>query len=172
MSRIRTQRFFRRPVLEVAPELLGDVLAIKTENGIERHVITELEAYGGEEDLACHARKGRTPRAAGLYEPGGVFYIYLIYGMYTMLNVVCDRQDEPAGILIRSVESITGPGRLTRDLELTRDLHGKPARRATGVWFEAGEQVPHDELHKTPRIGVEYAGEWARAPRRFVWVSR
>lgn len=95
--------FFNRDVLEVAPDLLGCTLVRDFGNGnIQRFTITELEAYRGEEDLACHASKGRTPRTEIMYHTGGYIYVYLIYGMYWMLNLVTGSNDEPQAVLIRS----------------------------------------------------------------------
>ena len=87
MNRLKRD-FFSRDVLEVAPELLGKNLVRKVEGQIEKYLITEVEAYRGEKDLACHASKGRTPRTEIMYHNGGLVYVYLIYGMYWMLNIV------------------------------------------------------------------------------------
>src|SRR5512145_53559 len=88
--------FFSRDVLAVAPELVGKVLVRSFENGlVERFIITEVEAYRGAEDLACHASKGRTPRTEVMYHHGGLVYVYLIYGMYWMLNFVTGEPNNP-----------------------------------------------------------------------------
>lgn len=93
--------FFRRPVLTVAPELLGKYLVRRFEDGTElRFRITEVEAYGGEEDKACHASKGRTKRTEVMYHEGEEIYVFLIYGVYWMLNIVTGKENEPEAILI------------------------------------------------------------------------
>jgi DNA-3-methyladenine glycosylase len=157
----------------VATELLGQYLVRRVGGKSEKFLITEVEAYDGERDLACHASKGRTKRTEVLYGKPGTLYVYLCYGMYNMLNVVTDREDYPAAVLIRGVESvsrrITGPGRLTRDLTINRNINALPAGKKAGVWFEESSIViwPRD-IEKTQRIGVDYAGDWAAAPLRFV----
>ncbi len=107
--------FYRRDVLEVAPELLGKNLVMNQANGDKRiYTITETEAYRGGEDLACHASKGRTARNEVMFGDGGFIYMYLIYGMHWMLNVVTSVEDSPQAVLIRGVREASGPGRLTR----------------------------------------------------------
>ena len=91
--------FFKRDVLEVAPDLLGKQLLLNKQS----FVITEVEAYRGEEDKACHASKGRTQRTEIMYHAGGVIYVYLIYGVYWMLNFVTGERDNPQAILIRGI---------------------------------------------------------------------
>ncbi|MDR1226213.1 MAG: DNA-3-methyladenine glycosylase [Prevotellaceae bacterium] len=159
-------KFFQRDVLVVAPDLLGKRLVRKYDHGaVERFRITEVEAYRGEEDKACHAAKGRTKRTEALYHTGGEIYVYLIYGMYQMLNFVTGKENQPQAILIRGVEGVSGPGKLTRRLDITADFYGEkmPSPR---IWVEdAGEKPAYQT---TPRIGVDYAGEWRDKPWRFV----
>ena len=103
-----TASFFARPTLRVARELLGKVLA-RNQNGKKfSGIITEVEAYIGAKDLACHASRGRTKRTEGLYAKPGTLYVYLIYGMYWCLNIVTERKDFPAAVLIRAVEPLEG----------------------------------------------------------------
>ncbi|MBE7538620.1 MAG: DNA-3-methyladenine glycosylase [Opitutaceae bacterium] len=132
--------------------------------------ITETEAYDGERDLACHASKGRTPRSEVLYLPGGVWYVYLCYGIHEMLNLVAGPADWPAAVLIRGVEGISGPGRITRALNVDRGLNRAPAEPSTGLWLEDdGFVASPARITRTPRIGVDYAGPvWAAKPWRFV----
>lgn len=165
--------FFRRPVLTVAPELLGAVLVRRLpEGGCLRSAIVEVEAYDGETDLACHAAKGKTKRTAVMYEPGGIWYVYVVYGMYHMLNIVTGPRDYPAAVLIRGVADSSGPGRLTNGFGIDRSLNAQAARRASGLWIESGAtRVLPAAIERTPRIGVAYAGEWAEKPYRFVWQS-
>lgn len=152
--------------------LLGKHLVRRMADGrLDARLITEVEAYHGESDLACHARAGRTRRTEPLYGPGGQWYVYLCYGIHEMLNLVAGPPDWPAAILIRSVEGIVGPGRLTRQLAIDRTLNGLAAQETTGLWIEdRGVTVPRRLLKITPRIGVDYAGEiWANKPWRFTF---
>ena len=160
-----THSFFQRDALIVAPELLGKILARQfDDNRIERYRITEVEAYRGEEDKACHAAKGHTKRTEVMYHSGGKIYVYFIYGMYWMLNIVTGEENQPQAILIRGLEGISGPGRVGKRLELDRDFYGEtlPSPR---IWIEDAELV---EYKTTPRIGIDYAGEWAKKEWRFV----
>lgn len=133
-------------------------------------MITEVEAYQGEEDLACHARFGRTPRNSVMYGPGGYWYVFLCYGVHEMLNLVTGPEGYPAAVLIRGLQGLPGPGRLTRKLGIDRRFQGAPAVRATGLWIEDRGVAPHTSTITTgPRIGVDYAGpRWASMPWRFV----
>lgn len=133
-------------------------------------MIVETEVYDGEHDLACHARAGRTRRTEVLYAEGGIWYVYLCYGIHEMLNLVVGPENEPAAILIRGVEGINGPGRVTKQLAIDRRLNRAPADPSSGLWLEdRGVRVPRRRVLATPRIGVDYAGEvWAKKPWRFV----
>ena len=156
----------RRATLALARNLLGKFLV--RANG-EARMITEVEAYDGERDRACHARAGRTPRTAVMYGPGGVWYVYLCYGVQEMLNLVVGPADWPAAVLIRGVEGCSGPGRVTRTLGIDRKLNGTPSHPDFGLWLEdRGVKVPRRMVRATPRIGVDYAGPvWSRKPWRF-----
>ena len=136
-------------------------------------MITEVEAYDGERDLACHARAGRTARTAPLYEEGGIWYVYLCYGIHEMLNLVVGPKDWPAAILIRGVEAVHGPGRVTKQLGINRQLNGTPAEPGSGLWLEDhGVRVSRTMVQATPRIGVDYAGAiWSKKPWRFVLTA-
>ena len=118
--------FYTRDVLEVAPALLSKILAIAKPDGtISRYYVTETEAYRGSEDLACHACKGRTPRTEVMFHKGGLIYVYLIYGIHWMLNVVTGKINEPQAVLIRSLEGCTGPGRLTKISGIDGSFYGE-----------------------------------------------
>ncbi len=162
------QDFFRRDVLDVAPDLLGKILVRRFNNGqYFRSQITEVEAYRGEEDKACHASKGRTTRTEIMYHPGGSVYVYLIYGMYWMLNLVTGHMNEPQAVLIRGLEDITGPGRITRKLEIGSDFYGEDLTGSSRIWIEDSKQQVAVQAY--PRIGIDYAGEpWNTLPWRFV----
>ena len=158
--------------------------------GVERRVgrIVETEAYVGQEDLACHASKGRTPRTAVMFGPPGHVYVYFIYGMYHCLNAVTEREGFAAAVLIRAVEPLEGihgrsdgPGRLCRAMGIDRSLNGADLTEGQLVITRGDrgtrEAVPADAVASGPRVGVGYAGEWAEKPWRFwlagnPWVSR
>ncbi|MDR1668174.1 MAG: DNA-3-methyladenine glycosylase [Bacteroidales bacterium] len=157
--------FYMRDVLEVAPSLLGKILACRTDAGWLRLRITETEAYRGEADLACHASKGRTARTEVMYHSGGVVYVYLIYGMYWMLNVVTGRKDDPQAVLVRGLEGCYGPGRLTRRLHIDRSFYGEDLTRSFRIRIEDDGFAA--DYTTAPRIGVDYAGEWKDKPWRY-----
>ena len=151
--------------------LIGKYLVRHGPDGLaDARMIMEVEAYYGEDDLACHARAGRTSRTAPLYEAGGIWYVYLCYGIHEMLNLVVGPRDSPAAILIRGVEGIYGPGRVTKRLNIDRSLNRTAAVPGSGLWLEDRDvYVPEKCIQATPRVGVDYAGEiWAKKPWRFV----
>ncbi len=182
MRVVLKQQFFNRPAPVVALDLLGKYLVRKRkgskgEKGEIASMITETEAYDGWRDKASHASRGQTARNAPMFGTAGIFYVYLCYGMYWMLNVVTGKKGYPAAVLIRGVmgeKGIRGPGRLTRHLSIDKRFNGKPASLKTELWFEdRGVNVPPRMIQKTPRIGVAYAGEeWASKPFRFVLEDR
>lgn len=172
MPKTLSRAFFNRPTLIVARSLIGKYLIRENGRGTIAGKIIEVEAYIGEEDKACHASKGRTARTEVLFGPPGMSYVYLIYGMYHMLNVVTERADFPAAVLIRAIEVdghlIDGPGKLCRELGIDRSLHRVDLIQGRAIWFEdRGQRVPRNQVGTFPRIGVEYAGLWARKPWRF-----
>ena len=165
--------FYERDTVTVAQELLGATLVRQV--GAERRAgrVVETEAYVGPDDLACHARTGPGGRASVMYGPAGVAYVYLIYGMHHCLNAVTEPAGYPGAVLIRGLEPIEGivgrtdgPGRICKELAIDRRLNGAPLAPPQ-LWFEAGPPV--DAIASGPRIGVEYAGEWAARPWRF-WI--
>ncbi len=156
----------------LARGLLGRHLVRRRPDGrVEARLITEVEAYHGESDLACHARAGRTRRTGVLYAAGGIWYVYLCYGIHEMLNLVVGPRDRPAAILIRGVEGLNGPGRVTKALGIDRKLNAAKAGRNSGLWIEdRGVRVPRRLVRSTPRIGVDYAGPvWAKKLWRFTF---
>jgi len=158
--------FFLRDVLEVAPDLLGKVLVRRFEDGrIERYQIVETEAYRGVEDVACHASKGRTPRTEVMFQEGGTVYVYLIYGMYWLLNLVTGIEGDASAVLIRGIEGFSGPGRIGRKLQLNKSFYGESLIRSTRIWVEDAEPVA--EIKTSKRIGIGYAGEWENKLWRF-----
>ncbi len=161
-----------RNTVALARWLLGKVL-VRTLNGQRMaHSITEIEAYHGERDLACHASKGRTARTEVMYRTGGCWYVYLCYGMHEMLNLVTGPAEHPAAVLIRGLQSVSGPGRLTKRLAIDRKLNGALAEPASGLHLEDhGVVLARGTIKSGPRIGVDYAGPvWAAKPWRF-WVE-
>jgi len=159
--------FFTRDVLEVAPEMPGKYLVVRGQDGrIKRHMITEVEAYRGTEDLACHASRGRTNRTDVMYRRGGHLYIYLIYGMYWMLNIVTGPEEEPQAILLRGVEDYCGPGRLTRGIGIDHSWNGIDLADSDLVWIEGPGRIV--KVITSPRIGIDYSGEpWKSKPWRY-----
>lgn len=168
-NKILTPAFFQRSVLDVAPDLLGMFLVRDKGGEKKMYMITEVEAYDGVDDKACHARNGKTPRTAVMFGPAGVWYVYLVYGMYNMLNIVTGSEGYPAAVLIRGVREVSGPGRLTKALDITRKLNGTAANKTSGLWIEdGGVSIDKKNIQRTSRIGVAYADEWADAPYRFI----
>jgi DNA-3-methyladenine glycosylase len=174
--------FYARPAIDVARALLGQTL-VHDDAGVRRAGrIVETEAYVSAHDRACHAAKGRTARTEVMFGEAGHAYVYLIYGMHECFNVVTDVEGHPSAVLIRALEPVEaclgktdGPGKLTRALAVTRrenrgDLVDGP------LWIEAGDPVDPREIARGPRIGVDYAGAWARRLLRFwlrgnAWIS-
>jgi len=162
-----SKEFFIRDVLEVAPDLLGKDIVVRLEHGkFGRFQVTEVEAYRGTDDKACHASKGRTSRTEIMFHEGGKLYVYLIYGMYWMLNVVTGEENVPQAVLIRSVLNYHGPGILTRSFGIDRTFYGEDLTSSERIWFEDTGVVPY--IRTGPRIGIEYAGEyWKTRPWRY-----
>jgi DNA-3-methyladenine glycosylase len=174
MPRVITSRELeQKNTVALARWLLGKVLVRQGIAGREIHQITEVEAYHGESDLACHARKGRTKRTEVMYQSGGRWYVYLCYGVHEMLNLVTGPAGQPSAVLIRGLEKVSGPGRLTKRLGLTRALNNQPASPESGLYLENhGVVVSPRHIKSGPRIGVAYAGPvWSAKPWRF-WVER
>ena len=159
--------FYIRDVLDVAPEVPGKNMVIRLPGGSqERFRITEVEAYRGSEDRACHAFKGRTARTEVMFDQGGKLYIYLIYGMYWMLNIVTGEKDNPQAILIRGVEQYPGPGKLTKSLGIDKSFYGEDLIFSDRIWLEDIGLV--QPVKFGPRIGIDYAGEyWKTKPWRY-----
>lgn len=161
------QDFFCRDVLEVAPDLLGKSLVRKTGSITRKYMITEVEAYRGEEDMACHARFGLTKRNRVMYETGGLVYVYLVYGIYWMFNIVAGPAGVPQAVLIRGISGYDGPGKLSRALDIDKSLYGEDMTSSDKIWIE--DRQGHINFLETPRIGIEYAEEpWKSKPWRFI----
>lgn len=148
--------FFERDALTVAPELVGCRIVRVLPTGVSRILtITETEAYMGESDTACHARHGKTKRNAPLYMRGGVFYVYLCYGIHWMLNAITGAEDVPQGVLIRACAGYPGPGRLTKALEITGDFTTKAVDATPELWFAPRER--DIAVTTDTRVGIGYA---------------
>ena len=172
MRRILPRIYFNRPTLTVARSLIGKYLVRSIDGRMLAGKVVEVEAYVGSQDRACHASKGRTQRTDVMFGPGGVAYVYLIYGMYHCLNVVTEREEFPSAVLIRAIEIdgelIDGPGRLCRALQIDRRLNRVDLTTGESIWFEdRGVLVARGDVGTHPRVGVDYAGEWAKKPWRF-----
>lgn len=169
-NKILDLNFFNSSVLEICPQILGKHLVQKNNKYIKHYIITEIEAYDGLQDLASHARFGKTKRNKPMFGPAGHFYVYLIYGMHWMLNVVTGPTNYPAAILIRSTKEISGPGKLTKALKIDKTLNNMPAEHQIGLWFESNNiKFNSNQIITTPRIGVNYAGPlWSKKNYRFV----
>ncbi len=176
-SRRRLGRaFYRRPAEALAPDLIGKVLVRRFEGRTFRARILETEAYVGPHDLACHAAKGRTARTEIMFGRPGFAYVYLIYGMYDMLNIVASTVGDPQAVLIRAARPIGfeadlgGPGKLCRALHITtRRDNGLDLTQ--GPLFLLDDGAPPPPIRITPRIGIDYARHWKDAPLRFVAVE-
>ena len=171
MHHSRLQKdFFTRNVLDVAPELLGKYLVRKFDDRtIRKFLITEVEAYHGEEDLACHASKGRTKRTEIMYHKGGHLYVYLIYGMYWMLNIVTGKTNDPQALLIRGIDLFDGPGKLTRHLKIDSSFYGEDLITSDRIWVESDSNNSKVKFYTCPRVGIDYAGEiWKNKPWRYI----
>jgi DNA-3-methyladenine glycosylase len=162
-----TPDFYLRDVLLVAPELVGKRICRIYEDGTSSsHIVTEVEAYKGMNDLACHASKRRTPRNDAMFQQGGILYIYFVYGMHWMLNVVASVENEPEAVLIRGVAGCSGPGRVSRLLKIDRSFYAENLGSSQRIWIEDSGLFP--SILTAPRIGVNYAGSyWSSRPWRF-----
>ena len=194
--------WFSRPTCVVAADLIGKVLCRQLTDSdgkqkILRMRISETEAYIGEGDAACHAHAGtRTARTEIMYSQGGVFYVYLTYGIHHMLNLVSGPAESPEAVLIRAgfftedserlldeqllsadkplsplkeIKQLAGPGKLTKHLQIDRDLYGEPITPASEVWIEDDGCQPPISLR--PRIGIDYAGEAKDWLLRYIWTD-
>ncbi|HVU88398.1 MAG TPA: DNA-3-methyladenine glycosylase [Pirellulales bacterium] len=165
--------FFARPAIDVAQDLIGKILVHRLGDGEFRGRIVETEAYVGPHDLASHSSKGRTKRTEIMFGPPGYAYVYLIYGMYDMLNVVVGKKGDAQAVLLRGAEPlgdwdahIIGPGRLARAFGVTRAHNGVDLTQNDLFFLDDPRDRP--KLRRTKRIGVDYAGEWKDALLRFV----
>ncbi|WP_201606901.1 DNA-3-methyladenine glycosylase [Psychrobacter immobilis] len=191
--------WFTRPTCVVAADLIGKVLCrqLTDSDGQQKTLrmrISETEAYIGQDDPACHSHAGtRTARTEIMYEQGGVFYVYLTYGVHHMLNLISGSVESPESVLIRAgfltddsdrlieeqqlssdkqfthPKQFAGPGKLTKRLQIDRDLYGKPVSPTSDVWIEDDNCQPPVSLR--PRIGIDYAGDAKDWLLRYIWTE-
>lgn len=168
--KILTEDFFSRDALEVAPDLVGKIIARRLDDGtVLRERITETEAYRGAEDKACHASKGRTPRTELLYGESGIIYVYLCYGIHWLMNVITGEKEFPQGVLIRCGEVHNGPAKLTKYLQVDRSFNGERICSNKRIWLEDDGFRP--KITTAKRVGIDYAGEyWKNIEWRFIGI--
>ena len=172
-KRVLGASFFDRPTLIVAEDLIGKFLVRSVSGKTVALMITETEAYDGFDDKASHASRGQTPRNTPMFGKPGTIYVYFTYGMHWMLNIVCGKEKYPAAVLIRGVEGINGPARLTKALKINKELNNGLLSKRSGLWIEdRGITFSKHDIQKVSRIGVDYAGKWAKKPWRFVLKKR
>lgn len=167
-----TREFYNRDTIIVAKELLGKFI-VSVDEGIERiGKIVEVEAYLGPHDLAAHSCRGLTKRTEVMFGPPGYAYVYLIYGMYYCFNVVTEEQGHASAILVRAVEPIKnidkrtqGPGLLCKAMGIDKRANGHDLE-SHELYIAAGNNNPFT-IVKKPRVGVDYAGHWAKRLLRF-----
>ncbi len=203
--RILPQSFYNRPTLQVAQDLLGCFLVRKNEDyneGDPAHregrgrlqslqnlhfKIVETEAYNGPNDLASHASRGLTPRNKVMFGKPGIIYVYFTYGMHYMLNIVTEKKNYPAAVLIRALESmdyhknnnalrvtryalrVNGPAKLTKHLKINKSFNGLPIyTKKHDLWIESRDiKIKPSQIKKTTRVGVDYAKKYKDKKWRF-----
>lgn len=154
---ILDREYFAKPATYLAPDLIGKILCHKTKDGIIRARILETECYYGESDTACHAHKGKTERTKTMYEQGGITYVYLCYGIHSLLNIVTGPMDHPEAVLIRGVDGAIGPGRTTKFMQITTSHNGLTLCEESGIWLEDdGVKLEYIAL---ARVGIDYASK-------------
>ncbi|MDR9468859.1 DNA-3-methyladenine glycosylase [Marinospirillum sp.] len=188
--------FYARPSLEVAQDLLGCLLVRQLDSGQTLAArIVDLEAYIGQEDTACHASKGRTPRTEVMFGEPGHAYVYLIYGLHHLLNLVTEEAGQPCGLMLRALEPVhncevmreirpvkgrnlcNGPGKLTRALDVDRQFNRWDLCSGQQLWVAPRPAPLTEPVGRGPRVGIDYADQKDReAPWRFwlegnPWVS-
>lgn len=185
MSRL-PRAFYQRDTLQVAHDLLGARLVRTIDGRRVSGIVVEAEAYVGEDDLACHAARGRTARTEVMYGPPGHAYVYFIYGMYYCLNVVTESEGFPAAVLIRSLrpdegvdvmrarrpgredrELANGPGKLCVALNIDRRHNGLDLTTSRELFLETAESFPDASIATSPRVGIDVPGWAMDTPWRF-----
>jgi DNA-3-methyladenine glycosylase len=165
--------FYSQETLTIARELIGMHLVHRGPMGLQVGRIVETEAYKGPQDLAAHSSRGLTARTEVMFGPGGHAYVYFIYGVWHCLNVVTADHGVPHAVLLRGLEPVSGidaathgPGLLCRALHIDKRLNGADLTRNL-LWIEKPEDYRKPRIQRATRIGVDYAGDWAKKPWRF-----
>ena len=165
--------FYKRDAARLARDVIGTILVHRVRGKKYRARIVEAEAYVGPHDLASHSSKGRTKRTEVMFGPAGRAYVYLIYGMYEMFNIVAGPTGSGQAVLIRAAEplgdwkiDLSGPGKLTRGFKITRSQNGLDLTKDRLFLLSDPGYLPR--VKKTGRIGVDYAKEWKDALLRFI----
>ena len=197
---ILPESFYQRSdVVQISRDLLGKYLMADTDGEVTGGRIVETEAYSHVGDRACHSHLNRrTTRTEVMYRPGGVAYVYKVYGFHYLFNVITNVQDKPDAVLVRAIEPTlgvdamqrrrnlsgviprltAGPGMLTQAMSITKQHYGLPITTGETIWIEdRGESVADEEIIASPRVGIDYAGEDALLPWRFrvqnsKWTSK
>ena len=171
-------------VVSIARNLLGHVLCTSVNNRVTKGIITETEAYSYRE-RGCHAYAGkRTPRTDIMFAPGGHIYVYLCYGIHHLINIVTNKQERAEAVLLRAIQPLegmeimrgrrqtnkdkqlcNGPGKLCEAMGIDKSMNGLKLNHTT-IWVERG--IRPRKIQSTPRIGIDYAGEDAKLPWRFL----
>lgn len=189
MTKLPLSFYTDNDVVSIARSLLGKVLCSNINNSVTAGIITETEAYNGVSDKASHAYGGRrTKRTEVMYKSGGISYVFLCYGVHNLLNVVTAKADIPHAVLIRGMYPLigikhmlartgkikadysltNGPGKITKALGVNV-THNNISYQGDELWIEDREiDVNNEDIISSPRIGVDYAGEDASLPYRFV----
>lgn len=172
-----SRSFYAAKTVDVAKALLGcRIVRTRDDGRVQIARIVETEAYLGEHDLAAHSAKGRTPRTETMFGPPGHLYVYLIYGMHHCFNFVTEPKDHASAVLIRACEPLQaiddrtdGPGRLARALSVDRTMNGIDLTKR-GAFYVGARAGDVGKILRGPRVGVDYAGVWAKKPLRF-WLA-
>lgn len=166
---ILSQDFYCRRGAVVAKELLGKYLVGVHDGHRTSRMITEVEVYDGPHDLASHAARGKTPRTEAMFRAGGVWYVYLVYGLHWLLNIVTGPADYPSAVLIRGVEGIVGPAKVAKFFGVDKRFYAQPATLKTQLCIADRQvKIKATNIIKTARIGVAYAGPiWSQKKYRF-----
>lgn len=185
--------FFARNTITVARELLGKKIVRHLDGQILSGLIVETEAYQGHQDSASHAFKRQTPRNQVMFGPAGVAYIYLIYGLHSMFNVVTETDGTPGAVLVRAIEPLqgraimhllrrlrrnnngcnltNGPGKLCQALGIDRQLNQCDLTKGSDIWLEQGKVVSAHNIETGPRIGIGYARQQDQEALWRFWVK-
>ncbi len=183
-------KFFARDTLTVARELLGKKLVREFKGNLLSGMVVETEAYMGSIDSASHAFKGKTPRNLVMFGPAGIAYVYFVYGMHYLLNVVTGAEGNPCAVLFRAIvplqgqnqmkalrgkqskDMINGPAKLCKAMVIDKSFNGWDLTRGEKLWLESYKNIPDDFICAGPRIGINYATKRdKKAPWRF-WVKK